>query len=429
MNVRALAFRILRKYESEKFISREDVDDVLSVLEDRDRRFLKELVWGVIRKEELLDWYIDQLLKKRDIPPAVRVALRMGAYQLLFMDSVPDYAAVNETVKLLENENFKKLVNAVLRRIKDVPPPKEPHLLYSHPAWIIEYWSSFLPWESVQRIMVWNQKPLPVTLRANTLVVDREELLKTLEGEGTKARPCEHSPIGVVVEKAGIPLQQSRAIKEGLVTVQGEPSQLVPLLFELRPGLKVLDACSSPGGKTTEIAELMKNEGDILAVDVSFEKVKKVQENCQRLGIKIVRTLVADAERLSQFLNEEFDRILLDVPCSALGTARSHPEVLRRVKPKLFEEYSEKQLRMLFEAWKLLKEGGYLIYSTCTVTHEENRDVLERFSREVPSVEFMDIREKMEMFKVEGIWDGFGFLMLPDETITPFYVSLLKKIG
>jgi 16S rRNA (cytosine967-C5)-methyltransferase len=203
-NVRLLAYRLLRKYEKEKFISREDVDSVLSFLDDRDRRFFKELVWGVVRKEELLDWYINQLLKKKDVPPAVRVALRMGAYQLLFMDGVPDYAAVSETVKLVKNENFKKLVNAVLRRLRTVPEPKELHLVYSHPEWIVNYWRSFLPEEAVLRIMKWNQEPLPVMLRVNSLAATKEEVIKILAEEGTEAVPGKHAPFSLVVRKLGI---------------------------------------------------------------------------------------------------------------------------------------------------------------------------------------------------------------------------------
>ncbi|HAA82215.1 MAG TPA: 16S rRNA (cytosine(967)-C(5))-methyltransferase, partial [Thermotoga naphthophila] len=281
-NVRLLAYRLLRKYEKEKFILREDVDSVLSFLDDKDRRFFKELVWGVVRKEELLDWYINQLLKKKDIPPAVRVALRMGAYQLLFMNSVPDYAAVSETVKLVKSENFKKLVNAVLRRLRTVPEPKELHLIYSHPEWIVNYWRSFLPEEAVLRIMKWNQEPLPVMLRVNSLATTKEEVIKILAEEGTEAVPGKHAPFSLVVRKLGISMNDSRVIKDGLASVQGESSQLVPFFMELKPGLRVLDTCAAPGGKTTAIAELVKDQGKILAVDISREKTQLVEKHAKR---------------------------------------------------------------------------------------------------------------------------------------------------
>lgn len=428
-NVRLLAYRLLRKYEKEKFLDREDVDSVLSVLNDRDRRFLKELVWGVMRKEELLDWYINQLLRNPDIPPAVRVALRMGVYQLLFMDGVPDYAAVSETVKLVKNENFKKLVNAVLRRVKSVPPPSDLHLVYSHPKWLVDYWRSFLPEEVVLRIMEWYQKPLPTVLRANSLVTTRDEVIEILSKEGTEAVCGKHSPFSVVIKKLGVPLNDSKVITEGLATVQGESSQIVPLLMDLEPNMKVLDTCSAPGGKTTFIAELMKDKGEILATDVSMERLQLVEKHVRRLKLSSVKIKLADAERLTEFIQDEFDRILVDAPCSSLGTARNHPEVLRRAKKEEFKELSEKQFRILSQSWKLLKKGGILLYSTCTITKEENTEVIKAFAEQTPDVEVIDLRKRLEDYGVEGLWDGFGFLMLPDETLTPFYVSALKKTG
>ncbi|HBT99535.1 MAG: Sun protein [Thermotoga sp. 47_83] len=428
-NVRLLAYRLLRKYEKEKFILREDVDSVLSFLDDKDRRFFKELVWGVVRKEELLDWYINQLLKKKDIPPAVRVALRMGAYQLLFMNSVPDYAAVSETVKLVKSENFKKLVNAVLRRLRTVPEPKELHLIYSHPEWIVNYWRSFLPEEAVLRIMKWNQEPLPVMLRVNSLATTKEEVIKILAEEGTEAVPGKHAPFSLVVRKLGISMNDSRVIKDGLASVQGESSQLVPFFMELKPGLRVLDTCAAPGGKTTAIAELVKDQGKILAVDISREKTQLVEKHAKRLKLSSIETKIADVERLTEYVQDTFDRILVDAPCTSLGTARNHPEVLRRVNKEDFKKFSEIQLRMVQQAWQLLEKGGILLYSTCTVTKEENTEVVKRFVSERKDVEVIDTRDKMKEFEVEGIWDGYGFLMLPDETITPFYVSVLRKMG
>ncbi|PLV60242.1 16S rRNA (cytosine(967)-C(5))-methyltransferase [Thermotoga sp. KOL6] len=428
-NVRLLAYRLLRKYEKEKFINREDVDSVLSVLNDKDRRFFKELVWGVVRKEELLDWYINRLLKKTDIPPAVRVALRMGAYQLLFMDSVPDYAAVSETVKLVKNTSFKGLVNAVLRKLKVLPEPEDIHLIYSHPRWIVDYWMSFLPKEAVLRIMKWNQEPLPVTLRVNPLTTTREEVVRILSSERSTATHGKHAPFSVVVKKVGTPLNNSIVITKGLASVQGESSQLVPLLMDLKPGLKVLDACAAPGGKTTAIAELMRDEGEILATDVTTERLLLVEKHAKRLKLSSIKTKLVDAERATEYIQTKFDRVLLDAPCSSLGTARNHPEVLRRMKKEEFKRFAERQSRMISQVWELLVERGILLYSTCTVTWEENTGVVKEFVDRTKNVEIIDVREELRRYDVEGIWDGYGFLILPDETLTPFYISALRKIG
>jgi len=313
--------------------------------------------------------------------------------------------------------------------LRTVPEPKELHLVYSHPEWIVNYWRSFLPEEAVLRIMKWNQEPLPVMLRVNSLATTKEEVIKILAEEGTEAVPGKHAPFSLVVRKLGISMNDSRVIKDGLASVQGESSQLVPFFMELKPGLRVLDTCAAPGGKTTAIAELVKDQGKILAVDISREKTQLVEKHAKRLKLSSIETKIADVERLTEYVQDTFDRILVDAPCTSLGTARNHPEVLRRVNKEDFKKFSEIQLRMVQQAWQLLEKGGILLYSTCTVTKEENTEVVKRFVSERKDVEVIDTRDKMKEFEVEGIWDGYGFLMLPDETITPFYVSVLRKMG
>lgn len=431
MNIRKIASRVLRIFEKRKKIPEEEIRKALSRMSDRDRAFFKELVWGVVRKRRLLDWYIDKFLKRKEIPPAVRVLLRIGAYQILFMNSIPNYAAVNETVAIVENERFKSLINAVLRKIAnmEIEKPTELSLKYSHPEWLVDYWKSFLKKEVVERILKWNSLPSPIVLRINILKMTKKELMKILENEGHEISETSHSPVGIWIKKLGKSLDDSKVLSEGLATVQGESSQIVSFLMELEPGLKVLDVCSSPGGKTTHMAELMKNRGKILAFDISRDKVEKVLENAKRLGIEIIDTGILPGEKLSEVVQEEFDRILLDVPCSSLGTIRKNPDVMWRVKKSDFKELSKLQYEILNSAWKLLKKGGVLMYSTCTITLEENKNVIERFVSEHNNVRILDVRDDMQKFSIDGIWDGFGFLMLPDETLTPFYVSKLRKIG
>lgn len=431
MNIRKIVSRVLRIFEKRRKIPEEEVRKALSRMSDRDRAFFKELVWGVVRKRRLLDWYIDKFLKRKEIPPAVRVLLRIGAYQILFMNSVPNYAAVNETVAIVENERFKSLINAVLRKIAnmEIEKPTELSLKYSHPEWLVNYWKSFLKKEVVERILKWNSLPSPIVLRVNIIKTTKKELMKILENEGHEISETSHSPVGIWIKKLGKSLDDSKVLSEGLATVQGESSQIVSFLMELEPGLKVLDVCSSPGGKTTHMAELMKNRGKILAFDISRDKVEKVLENAKRLGIEIIDTGILLGEKLSEVVQEEFDRILLDVPCSSLGTIRKNPDVMWRVKKSDFKELSKLQYELLNSAWKLLKEDGVLMYSTCTITLEENKNVIERFVSEHNNVKILDVRNDMQKFNIDGIWDGFGFLMLPDETLTPFYVSKLRKIG
>ena len=431
MNVREIASRVLRIFEKKKRIPEDEVRKALSRMNDRDRAFFKELVWGVVRRRRLLDWYIDKFLRRREIPPAVRVLLRIGVYQILFMDSVPDYAAVNETVALVENESFRGLINAILRKISSVEigEPSELSLKYSHPEWLVNYWKGFLEEEVVERILKWNMVPSPIVLRVNTLRITREELINILKEEGHEVSETPHSPVGIWIKKLGKSLDDSRVLSEGLATVQGESSQIVPFLMELDSDLIVLDVCSSPGGKTTHIAELMRNKGKIMAFDISLDKVEKVMENAKRLGIEIIDAGISPGEKLPDIVKEKFDRILLDVPCTSLGTIRKNPDVMWRVKKSDIKKLSKLQYELLSSSWKLLKEGGILIYSTCTVTLEENIEVIKKFLTEHEDVEVQDISDEISKFRVDGIWDGYGFLMLPDETITPFYVSKLRKTG
>ncbi|HDG62407.1 MAG TPA: 16S rRNA (cytosine(967)-C(5))-methyltransferase, partial [Thermotoga sp.] len=186
MNTREIASRVLRIFEKKKRIPEDEVRRALSRMDERDRAFFKELVWGVVRKRRLLDWYIDRFLRRKEIPPAVRVLLRMGVYQILFMDSVPNYAAVNETVALAENKSFKRLINAILRKVSsmEIEEPSELSLKYSHPEWLVNYWKSFLKEEIVEEILRWNMVPSPIVLRVNTLKITREELMGILREEG-----------------------------------------------------------------------------------------------------------------------------------------------------------------------------------------------------------------------------------------------------
>ncbi len=426
MNVREIAFRVLRIVEKRRFVPREELDPALSRMEDRDRAFLKELVWGVLRRRVYLDWIINRFLNKKDIPPSIRIILRMGAYQILFMDGVPDYAAVNESVKLVRLKSFKGLVNAVLRKIASTGylEPEEIHLKYSHPKWISDILVENFGHENAIRIMENHLKPLPLVLRVNKLKIDRETFMERYGYLDPKPTP--HSPFGVTVEYNG-PTDELEPVLKGYATVQGESSQVIPLILDLKPGMRILDACASPGGKTTHMAELIGDEGEIVAIDVSVDKVERVVESAKRLGLKSIKTAVADSRKIHELFDEEFDLVLVDAPCTSLGTARKNPEVLMRVKEKDIKKMSEVQKEILESSWRVLKPGGMLMYSVCTFTKEETVENI-RWFLENHEADLKDPREKLKELGVEFFWDGFGFLILPDETMTEFYASVLRKV-
>ncbi len=426
MNVRKIAYRVLRKLEKDNRFPSGEVRDALSRMERRERAFFKELVWGVMRRQMYLDWLLDTYLKNPEIPPGIRVVLRMGAYQILFMDSVPTYAAVSESVKLVENRSFRGLVNAILRRIAEdgLKEPPEIHLRYSHPRWIYE---ELLKWGDIaEKVMEDHLKPLPTTLRVNALRTTREELKKRIEDMGIETFETPHSPLGLVVKYNG-DFTTFFAVKEGLATVQGEPSQLVTPILDPKPGSAVLDMAAGLGGKTTHIAEHMKDEGRVVAVDPSIEKIERLLFHRDRLGLKSIETAVMDGRNAPDVFKEEFDYVLLDAPCTSLGTARKNPDVLLTTKPSDPERLQKLQIELLEAASKVLRKGGKLLYSTCTFTKVENTGVSER--GEEFGLRPVDIREKLQVFGVDYVWDGRGALLLPDgNVLTEFYISLMEKV-
>ncbi len=428
MNVRKIAYRVLRKFEKGKRFPTEEVKSALSRMEKRERAFFKELVWGVMRKQVYVDWLLNEYLKNPAVPPAIRIALRMGVYQILFMDSVPNYAAVAESVKLVENARFRKLVNAILRRIskEGFKEPDEVHVRFSHPRWI---YRELLKWgeNAAKVIMKDHSKPLPTVLRVNTLKISKEELLKMLQNEGVDPRPTKHSPFGIVVKYNG-DLSELSVIREGLATVQGESSQIVTMILDPKPESRILDMTSGMGGKATHIAEYTKDRADILAIDDFAEKIDVLRENAKRLGISSIKTLVANSRELSGILNEEFDYILLDAPCTSLGTARKNPDVLLTTRPNKPKDMKVVQRDLLEQARKLLKKGGKMVYSICTFTKDESTNLMKEFLGERRDMKVIDIRRNLEYIGVDYIWDGFGALLIPDgDVLTEFYIATLEK--
>ncbi len=429
MNVRALAYRTLRLVYKKRWIPWEEIRDVLSRLKGRDRAFFKELVWGTLRRTVYLDWVINVHLRRPDIPPSIRVALRMGLYQILFMDSVPDYASVSETVNLIQKSSFRKLVNAVLRRIsrEGVREPLEVHVRYSHPKWISDMLIETYGLNTAISIMANHLLPSPVVLRTNSLKITREELLEKLREDGLKAKATKYSPHGILIDYNG-PLEEIDPFKMGEFSIQAQSSQIVGLILDPKPGERVLDMCASHGGKTSHIAELMEDKGEVISIDVSRERIEKLEKEIKRLDLKSVKSFVMDAREIPDVFEETFDKVLLDAPCSSLGTVRKNPDVLLRLDESGIGELSKLQRELLEAGWKVLKRGGIILYGTCTLTPQENFENAKWFA-ENHDVEIVDIRDSIKDLGIKGIWDGIGFTILPDREITEFYIAVFKRVG
>ncbi len=365
-----------------------------SSLSREDRALLRELVFGVVRQRGALDWQIDQLSKVPRLDPAVRNILRLGAYQLLFLDRIPPFAAVSTAVDLAKEASGiagGRLVNGLLRNLlrrKEALPLPDPvrepirHLavVHSHPEWLIEKWLRQWGETPTVALCLHNNTPPPVTLRVNVLKTTRERLAADLAAEGASSvSPTVHSPQGLHVK--GVHVTTLASFRRGEFYVQDEGAQLVSLLVAPKPGEAILDFCAAPGGKTLHLAELADGRGEITATDIDAVRLAKLRENLRRLQTPGIVVLPApDA------LRGRYDAIVVDAPCSALGILRRIPEGKWNKSPDSISTSANVQYQILERVVPQLKTGGRLIYITCSTEPEENEAVVERFSAAHPDI-------------------------------------------
>ena len=365
-----------------------------AVLAQADGALLTRLVYGALRWRGRIDWVLGHLLRKplKDLDPLVRNLLRLGGYELLFLDRVPSYATVNELVELAKRRagpGKARLVNAVLRQIarreRDawLPPAVSGNAadlaaLVSHPAWLIDMWQEQFGGGESRRLMEANNEEAPLVLRANRLRMAREALVRRLCARGVDARPGIWSPLAVRLRGSASPADLAE-FREGLCQVQGEASQTVGFLADPRPGMRVLDVCAAPGGKTTHMAELMHDRGEIVACDVSERGLARLDDNARRLGLECIRTQICDATQALPGDSGAFDRVLVDAPCSGLGTLRGHPEIRWHRTLKDLHRLAALQARILEQSAPRVRPGGVLVYATCTLSRVENELLVAAF--------------------------------------------------
>ena len=425
-----------------------------------DRAFLTELTYGVLRWRERLDWLIRYFSRVpfEKIELEILNILRLGLYQILFLSKTPFSAAVNESVELAKGIRGKGgagFVNAVLRSIlreKEGIPYPDIHeetalhisVVYSHPLWVVRRWIEELGIEETLWVCTFNNQISPLILRTNSLRIGREELIEKLKGNALSPSPTTFSGEGIVLNQSP-PVSELPYLKEGYFIIQDEASQLVTSILDPNPGERILDACAAPGGKTTHIAQRMENKGEIYSLDLTLEKLDQIEEMCQRLGVKIVKTMKGDGTAsLPIPKGMEFDRVLADVPCSGFGTLRRHPDLKWRRKEKDIERLAELQSLILENLSHHVNKGGILVYSTCTVFHEENEDVVEKFLDEHPEFQLDPIDKvasDIPACRQAGIADGEsgkyhsfvqkGYFKTfpPRDKRDGFFVARLKKTG
>ena len=368
----------------------------------RDRAFITECVYGTVRWQGRIDWLLHHVCRRPllSLTPWIRNALRLGVYQCLWMDRVPTRAAVNETVKLsyhFGHAGTARLVNGVLRNLMrqhttyqlpeaKTQPASHLAITHSHPEWLVARWLQRYGWERTQAICLTNNQHGKVTLRTNTTRISHAQLAERLMQEGvTSIQFSKLQPDALIVQ--GIQrLDALPSYREGLFQVQDLAAMLVAPLCNPQPGQRVLDVCAAPGGKTTHLAHLMRDRGTLLACDVSPGRLRMLRHHIQRLGLSSILTVAIDATDPLP-VRGNFDRILVDAPCSGLGVLRHHPDIKWRKSPDDFAALQATQLRLLHHQYRLLAPDGRLVYSVCSYEPEETHEVVTKFLATHPDMQ------------------------------------------
>lgn len=371
---------------------------------DKDTGLLTELVYGTVSRKRLLAFYLAPFTAQaKRIDSWVQSLLELSVYQLCFLDRVPDHAILNEAVEIAKakgNPGIGKFVNGVLRSFQrkgtplltDIHDPIERLAVeISLPTFLTEKFVQEIGIEETRKLGLSLLEPSHVSARIDLQRISRESALEQLQEEGIEARLSEVSPYGIIADKGF--LAGSKLYEAGLLTIQDESSMLVAQVIGAKPGEKILDACSAPGGKTTHMAALLEGKGKITALDIHEHKLKLVRENAERLHVSdVVETKAMDARTVDEhFTLESFDRILIDAPCSGLGLMRRKPDIKYQKESEDFRQLPKIQRAILESCAPTLKKGGILVYSTCTIISEENQEVIAAFLEDHPEFEKVEL--------------------------------------
>lgn len=408
-------------------------------IDAKDRGLLTEITYGTLQYKMTLDYYLEPYVRGK-LDDWVRWLLRLSLYQIAFLTKIPDHAAVNEAVEIAKHRarhrGISATVNGILRSIlrdglRDTTTidndTERLAIETSHPQWLVRRYIDGFGLEKTSDILFENNLPPIQTVRVNTTKATVDEALRSLWDDqfavkrSTVVPECLH-----IIEGQAA---RSTAFKEGLITIQDESSMLPAYALEVKPGMRVLDMCAAPGGKTTHIAEKMNNQGELIATDLHPHKIKLIQQNADRLGLSIIQPRVLDGrEAHSIFDKESFDRILVDAPCSGLGVIRRKPDIKYTKKEADFESLQKIQLQLLNTAYTLLKNEGKMVYSTCTIDKMENNGTVEIFLRTHPDMELSPVKnvpEALHALKTEGMMQVFP----QDFGSDGFFVAAFIKKG
>ncbi|MGA1236521.1 MAG: 16S rRNA (cytosine(967)-C(5))-methyltransferase RsmB [Limisphaerales bacterium] len=417
---REIACAVLARAEAKEVHLDLLLGDALPRLTGPDRALCQELVYGVCRWRLLLDWIISNKTDGRAQKPGLQNLLRVGVYQLFWLDRVPDHAIVNESVELTRKLGLggqSGFVNALLRNcIRDRDSLKaelkrlketEPSVGWSHPAWLVERWMSRWSENEVRSLLEWNNKPAEVYLRVNTIKIDpgrlveRWRLDERVEYDFVRLEWVGENQVFKL--RKGSNFTNLPSFKEGCFYVQDPSTLLAVKWLDPQPGERILDLCAAPGGKATAIAAKVDNQALIVARDNSEARLKLLQQNCTRLGVNCIEPELLTPDQTGGAGGLRFDRALVDAPCSNTGVLRRRVEARWRLQPDQMKQLTEMQRELLEQAAAPLNSGGTLIYSTCSLEPEENEDVVNAFIADHP--DFTLVRERQLLPFRDGV-DG-----------------------
>ena len=425
---REIALKTLYKIDKEQAYSNIVLNDEIKQnrknIDDKDIGLISEIVYGVTTWKLTLDEIIKKYskIKLKKISPWILNILRMGVYQIIFLDKIPKSAAVNESVNLAKrygHSSSSNFVNAVLRKVEKedyeeffeiTDEVEKISKTTSMPVWIIEELLKNNDINEVEKICENSNLKPQITIRVNNLKTDKKELEQKLKEKNIEYKESDIEDFIILNKIKNI--ENLELFKEGNFTVQDISAGLTAKILAPEPGEDVLDACSAPGGKTTYMAELMKNKGNIEAWDIHEHRTKLVRQNAERLGIDIIKTQTKDASIYDEKLKEKFDKILLDVPCLGIGVIKRKPDIKWQRKIEDIAEITKIQEIILEQCSKYLKKGGYLVYSTCSILKEENEDIINKFLNKNNDFEIVTDSK---------------FTIMPDKEKDGFFICKLHK--
>ena len=412
---RKTAYEILLEVEKNEAYSNLAMNRFIRKNAPDKEAFVRELVYGVLENKILLDYYLDALIPSgiKKVKARELTLLRMGLYQLIYMDSVPEYAAVSETVNMAKQlaRGREKFINGVLRgyskKKTDIhlpDPQKEPirylSIAYSVREWIVKLWLDTYGYAKTEEILAAANRAPQLSARINRMKTDTKSLAEELEKDGFAVESSDKTERGIFL--SGSRLLESEAYRQGQFSIQDIASIMTSDILGAKPGDTVIDVCAAPGGKTAATAEMMENQGRIIAMDVYEHKLALIHEQAERCGIDIIETKCHDSTEAIPALASKADCVLCDVPCSGLGVIAGKPEIKYRENPD-FAELTERQEKILSASATYVKAGGTLVYSTCTINKEENEKQIERFLLE--NKDFA-VEKQLQLLPTDGT-DGF----------------------